>query len=65
MSTAGKKGVEPAEAEDVTQLLVEWSHGDATALNRLLPLVYDELHGLASAYMRRERADHTLQPTAL
>lgn len=40
-------------------------HTDQAALNHLLPLVYDELHRLASGYMRRERADHTLQTTAL
>jgi RNA polymerase sigma factor (TIGR02999 family) len=52
-------------SEDVTQLLVDWSHGDKDALERLMPLVYDELHRLARSYMRRERSDHTLQPTAL
>ena len=51
--------------EDVTQLLVDWSNGDKAALERLMPLVYDELHRLAKSYMRRERSDHTLQPTAL
>ena len=51
--------------EGVTQLLEKWSHGDEEALNQLLPLVYDELHRLAGAYLRRERRDHTLQPTAL
>ena len=49
----------------VTQLLVAWRQGDETALDRLLPLVYDELHRLARLYMRRERSNHTLQPTAL
>jgi len=39
--------------------------GDGTAAEKLLPLVYSELHRLAQSYMRRERADHTLQPTAL
>jgi RNA polymerase sigma-70 factor (ECF subfamily) len=51
--------------EGVTQLLKKWSQGDEEALNQLLPLVYDELHRLAGAYLRRERQDHTLQPTAL
>jgi RNA polymerase sigma factor (TIGR02999 family) len=50
---------------DVTRLLVDWSNGDEDALVRLTPLVYDELHGLAQRYMRRERGDHTLQATAL
>ena len=50
---------------DVTALLVEWSQGDEGALDRLTPLVYDELHRLAARQLRRERADHTLQTTAL
>jgi RNA polymerase sigma-70 factor, ECF subfamily len=50
---------------DVTQLLQAMTSGDPTAADRLLPLVYAELHRLASSYMRRERQDHTLQPTAL
>jgi RNA polymerase sigma factor (TIGR02999 family) len=49
----------------VTQLLVDWSHGDKQALNELMPLVYDELRRLARAYLRRERPDHTLQGTAV
>jgi RNA polymerase sigma factor (TIGR02999 family) len=50
---------------DVTGLLVDWSNGDAQALEKLTPLVYDELHRLARRYMRAERSDHTLQATAL
>jgi RNA polymerase sigma factor (TIGR02999 family) len=50
---------------DVTQLLKAMHAGDNSAGDRLLPLVYRELHKLAEAYMRRERPDHTLQPTAL
>jgi RNA polymerase sigma-70 factor (ECF subfamily) len=49
----------------VTQLLERWSQGDEEALGQLMPLVYDELHRLAGAYLRRERREHTLQPTAL
>jgi RNA polymerase sigma-70 factor (ECF subfamily) len=49
----------------VTQLLVDWSNGDQSALDRLMPVVYDELRRLAGNYLRRERAGHTLQPTAL
>lgn len=49
----------------VTDLLVHWSEGDQEALNKLIPLVYDELHKLASRYLRRERRDHTLQTTAV
>ncbi len=50
---------------EVTQLLERLNGGDASALERLLPLVYDELRRLARSYLRRERPDHTLQPTAL
>jgi RNA polymerase sigma-70 factor (ECF subfamily) len=50
---------------DVTSLLIAMKHGDQTAADKLLPLVYQELHRLASAYMHRERKDHTLQATAL
>lgn len=49
----------------VTQLLAAWSDGDYSALDKLLPLVEDELHRLAHRYMSREREDHTLQTTAL
>ncbi len=50
---------------EVTQLLAAWSGGDRSALDKLLPLVEDELHRLAHRYMSRERQDHTLQTTAL
>lgn len=49
----------------ITRLLEEWSDGDLDALDRLAPLVFDELRGLARAHLSRERSDHTLQPTAL
>lgn len=49
----------------VTRMLVDWRAGDQAALDRLTPVVYHELHRLAAAYLRRERPDHTLQPTAL
>jgi RNA polymerase sigma-70 factor, ECF subfamily len=51
--------------ENVTGLLIDWSNGDQTAYDRLVPLVYAELHRLAHHYMRNERLDHTLQTTAL
>ena len=51
--------------EGITELLERWSQGDEKALDQLTPLVYDELHRLAGAYLRRERREHTLQPTAL
>ncbi len=50
---------------EVTRLLKAMNAGDETAAEHLLPLVYKELHRIAAAYMRRERPDHTLQPTAL
>jgi RNA polymerase sigma factor (TIGR02999 family) len=54
----------PAEA-DVTGLLLRWSAGDAEALERLTPVVYDDLKRLARALLRQERPSHTLSPTAL
>ena len=48
-----------------TELLRAWSQGDGSALARLVPLVYEELHRLARNYMRWERPDHTLQATSL
>src|ERR1700678_4750759 len=53
------------EKGQVTQLLKAMAKGDSEAADKLLPLVYGELHRLASSYMRRERPDHTLQATAL
>ena len=50
---------------DVTALLLDWSRGDRAALNELLPVVYAELRRVAARQLRNERADHTLQPTAL
>ncbi len=51
--------------EDITQLLHRWSAGEAQALDRLTPLVYEQLHALARRHFRGESAGHTLQPTAL
>jgi RNA polymerase sigma-70 factor (ECF subfamily) len=50
---------------EVTRLLGSWKKGESEALEELLPLVYQELRLLASRYLRKERQDHTLQPTAL
>jgi len=50
---------------EVTQILQEWSAGDKDAPARLMPLVYEELRSRAAEYLRHERADHTLQATAL
>jgi RNA polymerase sigma-70 factor (ECF subfamily) len=52
-------------SKQVTQLLANWSSGDLEAREALMPLVYCELRRLAASYLRRERSDHTLQPTAL
>jgi RNA polymerase sigma factor (TIGR02999 family) len=52
-------------SQEITQLLQAWSAGDRAALNKLIPIVYDELHRLAHRYMRREYAGHILQTTAL
>src|SRR5215472_10984026 len=49
----------------VSGLLRAWSEGDQGALDKLTPIVYDQLHGLARRYMRREHSGHTLQTTAL
>ena len=54
-----------ADHGQVTLLLKAMKNGDESAAEKLLPLVYNELHRLAKSYMRRERSDHTLQPTAL
>lgn len=53
------------DQKPVTELLLSWSKGDLEAREELMPLVYDELRRLAASYLRRERPDHTLQPTAL
>lgn len=50
---------------EVTELLARWKDGDAQALELLMPVVYGELYQLARLQMRRERPNHTLQPTAL
>jgi RNA polymerase sigma-70 factor (ECF subfamily) len=52
-------------AQDVTAILRAWTGGDERALDRLLPVLYEELRRTARAYMRRERSGHTLQTTAL
>ncbi len=53
------------ETQNVTEMLEAMSAGDSTAPDKLLPVVYEELRRLASAYMRNERSGHTLQATAL
>lgn len=56
---------EKQQSQDVTEILVAWRNGEPGAFDRLFPLVYDELRRQAGTYLRRERSDHTLQPTAL
>jgi RNA polymerase sigma-70 factor, ECF subfamily len=51
-------------SENITQLLIDLSNGDRNAVDLLLPVIYDELRKLEANYLRRERPDHTLQPTA-
>jgi RNA polymerase sigma factor (TIGR02999 family) len=63
MQRASQPG-EPA-AEDISTLLRAWSDGDQSALERLTPVVYGELHRLARRYMKGERSGHSLQTTAL
>ena len=55
----------PSSQQEVTRLLADWSGGDHSALERLIPLVQPELHRLAHHYMSREAIGHTLQTTAL
>jgi RNA polymerase sigma factor (TIGR02999 family) len=67
---AGSATPEPSETPGsapsaVTRLLIDWRAGDERALDRLMPLVYEQLRALARQHMKRERAGHTLQATAL
>lgn len=65
--TAGQEPVKAlmSSPSSVTVMLMDWSNGDQSAVNRLQPLVHKELRRLAASHLRRERANHTLQPTAL
>jgi RNA polymerase sigma factor (TIGR02999 family) len=54
-----------SQSKDVTQLLIDWNHGDAEAVGKLMPIIYAELHKIAAHYLSKERVNHTLQPTAL
>ena len=56
---------DPSRAHDVTELLLSWGQGDTAALDRLVPLLYDDLRRVARRHLRRERPGHSLQPTAL
>jgi RNA polymerase sigma-70 factor (ECF subfamily) len=67
MERSGQRSEQPGKSagDDVSALLRDWTEGDQTALDKLTPIVYDELHRLARHYMNRERAGHSLQTTAL
>jgi RNA polymerase sigma factor (TIGR02999 family) len=60
-----KRIMHSSDSKEITQLLAHWSDGHEAALSQLMPIVYQELRKIADSYLRRERADHTLQPTAL
>ena len=55
----------PKPSDDLTRLLLDWSDGDPEALERLMPLVLEELRQTARRYLEKESGEHTLQPTAL
>ena len=61
----GRECLSMSSPGEITGLLKNSRSGDRAALDRLLPLIYDELRGLAASQLRRERPDHTLQATAL
>lgn len=63
MTTTGE--TKQGSADQVTELLLEWRQGDDAALEKLTPLVYDEIRRIAHRFMQRERSGHTLQTTAL
>ena len=65
MRKPSAKPLNEAAPHEITKLLKDWSGGDLTALDRLIPLVYEELHQLAHQHMRRERQGHLLQTSAL
>jgi RNA polymerase sigma-70 factor (ECF subfamily) len=65
MASAERKPLANPKPVDVTGLLLKWRNGDQSALDRLMPLVYDELRWLAHKSLRRERAGHTMQTTTL
>jgi RNA polymerase sigma factor (TIGR02999 family) len=65
LSLSSGEAMRTAGPQDVTQLLLAWGQGEKAALEKLIPLMYKELHRLARGYMGRERSDHTLQTTAL
>src|SRR5687768_18409779 len=65
MRKSSAKPLSKPAPHEITKLLKDWSGGDSTALDRLIPMVYDQLHRLAHQHMRREGAGHLLQTSAL
>ena len=65
LSRARERPMSKPSPHEVTQLLLDWRNGDKAALDKLTPLVYNELRRLANHYLKGERKDHTLQGTAL
>lgn len=65
LSNTIASAIPPADRQAVTRLLSAWQSGDSRALERLTPLIYEELRNRARKYMRRERPSHTLQATAV
>lgn len=57
--------IRQVDEKNITQLLLAWNEGNQEALDKLMPLVYEELHRQAARFLRRERTDHTLQTTGL
>ena len=62
---AAKYQSDPPPAGEVSKLLRDWSDGDQSSLEKLIPIVYEQVHDLAARYMKRERPGHSLQTTAL
>ena len=65
ISSYNFRNMSQQDPSEITQMLLELTEGNQEVVNQILPHIYDELRRLASSYLRRERADHTLQPTAL
>src|SRR5262249_25862597 len=63
--SAQRSGPMTPPSQNITRLLLDWRNGDQSALDRLMPLVYEELRRMANHYMRNERRGHTLQTSAL
>jgi RNA polymerase sigma factor (TIGR02999 family) len=63
--SADQSAASSGESAEITRLLKAWGRGDSAALDRLTPLVYEQLRRMARTYMRHERPGHTLQATAL